>query len=109
MMAEGRDWEGFAWWVAGHQPVSARIWAQPGIIGETECYPQPSLPVCKVLGVLLEGLAELFVGGLEVAGQLLGWVPQGSQAQLLLQPLLGAAASRVGVVWEGRALLAGFG
>lgn len=69
-----------------------------------ECFFQPGpasqpLPVGKVLGVLLEGLAEFLVRGLDVVGQLAGWVLQGGQAQLLLQALVDTAG---GCPWVGR-------
>lgn len=91
-MAEGQDQERLS--LVG--PTQAQL----GVIGESKCHPHPGRPVGKVLGVLLEGLAELLVGGLDVAGQLLGRVPQCSQAQLLLQSLMGTAAGSAGVSWE---------
>lgn len=66
-------------------------------------------PISKFPGIPLEGLAELPVGGLQVAGQRLGLVAQGGQAQLSLQALVGAALGRAGMRREGRVRAAGFG
>lgn len=76
--------------------------------GSVGCYPHPGSPIRKFPGILPEGLAELLVGGLEVLGQRLGRVPQGSQAQLPLQPLVGTALGRAGMRREGRVRTAGF-
>lgn len=77
-------------------------------LGSVGCYPHPGSPIRKFPGILPEGLAELLVGGLEVLGQRLGRVPQGSQAQLPLQPLVGTALGRAGMRREGRVRTAGF-
>lgn len=71
------------------------------------CSPHLGSPVSEFLGVLPEGLAQLLVGGLEVAGQRLGRVPERGQAQLPLQPLLGTALGRAGMRREGRVCSAG--
>lgn len=77
--------------------------------GSAGCYPpHPGSPIGEFPGILPEGLAELPVGGLEVPGQRLGRVPQGGQAQLPLQPLVGAALSRAGMRREWRVRAAGF-
>lgn len=76
--------------------------------GSAGCPPHPGSPIRKFPGILLEGLAELLVGGLQVAGQGLGRVPQGGQAQLPLQPLMRAALGRAGMRREGRVCAAGF-
>lgn len=68
---------------------------------------QPGSPVGEFPGLQAEGVAELAVGGLQEAGQGLGRVPQGRQAQLALQPLLAAALRRAGVRREGRVRPAG--